>query len=236
MGFKRIELVQISVIIPTYNEEERIGLLLDYLKNNIGGSNVEIIVVDGGSTDSTIQIARNRKVITENINIKLRAQQLNYGASIAKGDIFYFVHADTFPPSSFIQCIKNSVLNGYTSGCCAYNFDSKKFFLKVNGFFTKYNGFYTGGGDQTLFVTKSIFFKAGGFNSEYVIMEDFEFTKRLKKISRFKILKNKAIVSARKYDRNSYARVNFANTIALFMFWVGMHPKKIQTTYKNLIK
>ncbi len=229
-------IVKVSVIIPTYNEEERIGLLLDYLILNTGDSSIEIIVIDGGSNDKTIQIAKSKKVIAENITIKARAQQLNYGAAVATGDILYFVHADTIPPSSFIECIKNSVLNGYTAGCCAYNFDSNKTLLKINGFFTQYKGFYTGGGDQTLFVTKSIFFKAGGFNPEYVIMEDFEFTKRLKQISRFKILKNKAIVSARKYDRNSYMRVNVVNIIALFMFWLGAHPKKIQTMYKRLIK
>jgi rSAM/selenodomain-associated transferase 2 len=228
--------MQISVIIPTYNESERIGNLIDFLLANRGNSDIEIIVVDGGSEDNTIEIVKSKNVIVETLETSGRANQMNMGAAIANGDIFYFVHADTFPPESYPNCIKESILNGYTSGCCAYNFDSDKWPLKINSFFTQFNGPLSGGGDQTLYVTKAIFQKLGGFNPDYIVMEDFEFSKRLKNNSRFKVLKSKALVSARKYEKNNYLRVNSANLIAMMMFWLKFHPQKINSTYKSLIK
>ena len=226
----------ISIIIPTFNEAERIGVLIDYLILNKGNFDIEIIVVDGGSKDNTVDIAKNKKVIVEISKHKGRANQMNYGASIAKGTIFYFVHADTFPPVAYTDCIMESVTSGFTSGCCAYKFDSDKLMLRMNGYFTKMNGFYTGGGDQTLYVTKEIFHKNKGFNPEFVIMEDFEFYKRLRSISKFNIMQSKATVSARKYEKNSYAKVSFANVLALILFAFNTRPQKIQSIYKSFLK
>ncbi len=228
--------MRISVIIPTFNESEQIGNLIDYLIQNKGNADIEIIVVDGGSSDNTIETANSKNVIVEKVKLRGRANQMNHGAAIASGDIFYFVHADTLPPSSYPNCITESILNGFTSGCCAYKFDSDKFLLKINEQFTKFNGIFTGGGDQTLFVTKAIFNKIKGFNPDFVIMEDFEFYKRLKRISKFKILHSKAIVSARKYEKNSYLRVNLANLAAIFLFSLKTNPQKISNIYKSLIK
>lgn len=228
--------MKISVIIPTYNEAARIGALIDYLLVNRNNAQVEVIVVDGGSSDHTIEIAASKEVTCLKAPQKGRANQLNYGASKATGDVFYFVHADTFPPATYPHCIEESILKGYTSGCCAYTFDSNKWPLKLNSFFTQFNGFYSGGGDQTLYVTKAMFEELGGFNPSYTIMEDFEFTKRLKARKTFKVLKSKAIVSARKYENNSYIKVNTINLLAMFMFWLKLPPSKINNLYKSLIK
>lgn len=228
--------MRISVIIPTFNEAERIGNLIDYLILNKTNSDVEIIVVDGGSDDKTVEIANSKNVKVELVKEKGRANQMNQGAAIANGDVFYFVHADTLPPASYPNCIKESILNGFTSGCCAYKFDSDKILLRVNEQFTKFNGIFTGGGDQTLFVTKAIYNKTKGFNPDFVIMEDFEFYKRLKRISKFKIIQSKATVSARKYEKNSYLRVNLANLAAMILFYLKTNPQKINSIYKSLIK
>ncbi|MFO0435967.1 MAG: glycosyltransferase, partial [Sphingobacteriaceae bacterium] len=93
--------MRISVIIPTFNEAERIGNLIDYLILNKTNSDVEIIVVDGGSDDKTVEIANSKNVKVELVKEKGRANQMNQGAAIASGDIFYFVHADTLPPASY---------------------------------------------------------------------------------------------------------------------------------------
>ena len=88
--------------------------------SNKGNAEIEVIVVDGGSEDKTIERAKNKNVRCEVVKQKRRAIQLNYGASLASGDVLYFVHADTFPPASYPDCIKNSILNGFPSGSIAH--------------------------------------------------------------------------------------------------------------------
>lgn len=228
--------MKISVIIPTFNEETHIGALIDYLRANKGDSDIEVVVVDGNSTDRTAEVIKSKNVLYSVESNSGRAHQLNKGAQLSSGEILYFVHADTFPPSSFTSCIKEAIVKGHESGCCAYTFNSNKVILRLNNFITQLATFVSGGGDQTLFVTRKLFYEVGGFNPEYVIMEDFELTRRLKKKSRFTILKSKALVSARKYNHNSYLRVNVANSIAMIMFWTGTKPQKIHKTYKSLIR
>lgn len=228
--------MKVSLIIPTYNEERTIGKLIDYLQNVERYSDVELVVVDGGSVDRTVEIVMSKSVEIKFSAEKGRANQMNYGAMVAKGDVLYFVHADTLPPLTFVNCIESAISKGFTSGCCAYDFDSRSLLLRLNSFLTRFNGIMTGGGDQTLFVTREEFIKNNGFNPEFIIMEDFEFTKRLKKTMRFKLLESKAIVSARKFENNSYFRVNVAYIIAMTMFYFRIDPKKIFSTYKSIIR
>ena len=93
------------------------------------------------------------------------------------------------------------------------------------------------GGDQTLFVKKEIFFALNGFSEKFIIMEDYDFVKRLMKIYSFKVIPEYAVVSARKYEHNSWAKVNFANAVAMYMFMSGAYsPQRIRNTYHSMIK
>jgi rSAM/selenodomain-associated transferase 2 len=225
---------RISIIIPTYNEEKNIGKLLAFLSNQ---ENVEIIVVDGGSSDNT------KSIVADFSGVKFfespkkgRAHQLNLGAEKAGGEILYFVHADTIPPISFAKNIREAFDKNLHSGCFAYRFDKQTFLLRILGFFTRFNWFYTGGGDQTLFICRDLFQEKKGFNTNYVIMEDFELSTRLIKEKLFVVLPQKATVSARKYEKNSFIRVNKANARALKMFKSGVDPKEIKDFYLSSLK
>lgn len=227
--------MKLSIVIPCLNEEKHLGVLINsLLKNTV--DTVEIIVVDGGSTDSSCNIAITKGVRLIKSEKSGRAHQLNLGAKHAHGDVFYFVHADTLPPENYFSLIEAAVQKGKPAGCFAYQFDSGKLMLRFNAWFTKFKGFYTGGGDQTLFVTKEVFHDLHGFDENFVIMEDFDFVKRIRKKYPFKILKETATVSSRKYAHNHYFRVQWANTIALLQFKFGVHPHKIKTAYKRRIK
>lgn len=119
----------------------------------------------------------------------------------------------------------------------SYKFDSERFWLKINAYFTASDGIFTGGGDQCLFIKKETFKRLDGFNENQVLMEDFEFFKRMKKAKvPYKIVKNDLLVSARKYDHNSYLKVNFCNLMMIVLFKLGYPSKKLKSLYSNMLR
>ncbi len=228
--------MQISIIIPVYNESENIGKLVTYLKQHAKERLLEIIAVDGGSSDDTILQAEIAGALAVSSPQKGRAAQMNYGASVAKGGILYFIHADTFPPTTFISDITEAVEKGFALGRYYTRFNSSKWYLKINAWFTRLDLFICMGGDNTLFVTRKTFEAAGGFKSEMRIMEEYEFCDRLRKTgAAYKILKGAALVSARKYDNNSWWRVQMANKKIVNMFKQGATQQQMADTYKKML-
>jgi len=229
--------MRFSIIIPTYNEQGFIQRLIHHLQKVAIGINYEIIVCDGGSTDITVKIAESCGVIVLNSPTKGRAGQMNYAAKVATGDILYFVHADCLPPANCFSAIQSSVSAGFDAGCFRYRFESERFLLKINTYFTRFSGLIYRGGDQTLYIKKSTFNLIQGFNERFIIMEDYELVRRLRKKHQFQIIPEYAIVSSRKYDKNNWIKVNFANTVAMVMFLSGVaSPQRIKSTYHGIIK
>ena len=160
---------------------------------------------------------------------------MNTGARFASGSILYFVHADSRPPKSFQQDIRNCIRQGCDSGCYRFAFDSGHPLLKLNSYFTRFNRLMCRGGDQTLFITRSFFKALGGFREDYKIMEDFEFIRRVQDSGSFIIIPKNTVVSARKYSDNSYLKVNVVNLIVFMMYYLGASQKTMLHAYKNLI-
>lgn len=230
------QMKKISVIIPTYNEAENIGRLLSYLQKIRTANVLEIIVIDGNSTDETIRIAKSTGVEVHLSPRKGRAAQMNYGAKLAKGNVFHFIHADTFPPESCFEDVLAAFAAGYPLGCFTYRFDSDSFLLKINGYFTRFDKRWTRGGDQTLFIERSVFEELKGFRDDFLIMEDFEFIERARAQFLFKIIKKDALVSARKYENNGYFRVQIANLVAMTMYRKNYSQAAIAAKYKAMLK
>ncbi len=130
-----------------------------------------------------------------------------------------------------------AIQKGFDAGFFSYHFDKKSVALQINAFFTANDSFFTGGGDQCLFIKKEVFDALGGFDEKQVLMEDFEFFRRMKKNNvRYTIIKNDLIVSARKYRNNSYMRINLANFLLVLLFKVGYPAKKLKSLHDRLIK
>lgn len=225
----------ISIIIPTYNEQTELPNLLQHLEN-YGRGQIEIVVIDAGSTDGTQKSAQNFNVLFLRTPVKGRAVQMNYGAAQANGDILFFVHADTLPPASFIDDIHTAINAGFDLGryCSAYR--SKSVLLKLNALLSGFDSTAGMGGDQTLFVTKKCFNQCGGFNTEMKIMEEFDFCKRARIQGRYKIIRKPVFISARKYENNSWLKVQRANFKVFRMYASGANQEALVATYRRMLK
>jgi rSAM/selenodomain-associated transferase 2 len=224
-----------SIIIPTLNEAHNMGKLIPFLKQNADHRLLEIIVVDAQSVDNTEGAARAENVVVLQSQKRSRAVQMNLGAQVAKGDILYFIHADCTPPTSFLDDIEHVFTEGYALGCYRYRFDNQRFILKINSFFTRFTPLWCRGGDETLFVSKAVFEQLEGYDERFKIMEEYDFIRRAKTLFPFKIIPKYALVSARKYEKNAWLRVQIANFTAFTLFRLGVDSEKIAKTYRFML-
>ncbi|MDX1544618.1 MAG: TIGR04283 family arsenosugar biosynthesis glycosyltransferase [Christiangramia sp.] len=191
----------ISIIIPVYNEEKQLPILLRHLENSSSGHISEIIIVDGGSTDDSVEIASNFENTILVDSEKGRAIQMNAGARIAGSPVLYFLHADSFPPENFDRLILEELKKGNKAGCFQMKFDKDHWWLNLMGWLTRLNHISCRGGDQSLFVEKELFEKIGCFNESYKVYEDNEIVKRLYEQKQFTVIKSWLTTSARLYEK-----------------------------------
>lgn len=226
----------LSVIIPVLNEAEHIGSLVRYLHEKGGRAIAEILVVDGGSEDGTVQLATAAGATVLSCPLCSRAAQMNMGARAAKSDVLYFVHADTVPPETFAADIKAGLEAGYVMGCYRYKFDSSRFLLKINAFFNRFHFLWCQGGDKTFYIRREAFFELGAYDEQYVIMEEYDFLRRAMTRYPLLIIPKYAIASSRKYIQNGWFKVQYANAVVFRMFRRGVDPAEMKRTYKRLLR
>jgi rSAM/selenodomain-associated transferase 2 len=225
----------LSIIIPTYNEAATIGRLVADLRRYAPASAVEILVVDAASPDGTAAAAHQAGATVLQSPRPGRAAQMNHGARQASGEVLYFVHADVGIHPDYVATIAAAVARGHAAGCYRFRFDSRHPLLRINSYGTRFKGIMSRGGDQTLFITRTLFEQLGGFNERFVIMEDFEIIQRIRRVASFFIVPQEVVVSARKYETNSWLRVQLANLTAFSLFFLRVPPPRIARTYKALL-
>jgi rSAM/selenodomain-associated transferase 2 len=227
--------MKISVIIPTFQEEENIGRLIKYLKRQSNPSLLqEIIVADGNSNDETVNIARQQGARVLICPVRGRAAQMNFAATSASGDILYFIHANTFPPKGFCDDIIFAVKDGYSAGCFRLQVDYNHWFLRLNCWFTRFNSDYVKFGDQSLFVTKEEFKNCNGFDEKLYFLEDLELIERIKSKAKFKIVNKHVLVSAKKYLENGIYKLQMTFFLLFIMYKLKYSQDKMLIAYKRM--
>ena len=206
--------VKISVIIPTLNEEKTIHPTLENLMSCHKPD--EVIVVDGGSTDRTVELASEWAPVIR--SSKGRAHQMNVGAGQAKGDILLFLHADTVLPKDGLDGIKAAIAQGSQAGRFRMRFDDRRWLLRFYESYTRFHFFSYG--DQAFFVTREVFQGMGGFN-ENVPFEDIDFYKRLRLITKPVIIKDPVTTSARRFCGIGCLRQKFINLLLVGLYYMG---------------
>ena len=225
----------ISIIIPVLNEESRILKLLHYLEEYCSGFVSEIIVVDGGSRDRTPELVKNQADVLLITSKKGRAKQMNAGAKAAKGEVLYFLHADSFPPSGFDREIMEQFRNNNKAGCFMMKFDKNHWWLMLMGWFTKFNHKAFRGGDQSLFVESDLFWEMGGFDENFIVYEDNDFIGKLYRKKEFVVIQKWLTTSARRYDQNGLWQLQYHFARLHLKKFLGASPESIHHYYKQKI-
>lgn len=219
----------ISIIIPTLNEESEVSSWSELI-SCVG----EVIIVDGGSSDQTVSLARSQGLRVE-VCPAGRGAQLNYGARLAVGRVLLFLHADTRMPSGFagplLQCLNDpAILAGAFSLAIDKAGAGLKFIeqcanLRARLFQLPY-------GDQAIFIRRDDFRQLGGF-PETPILEDFLFIRKTKKQGRIAILPQAVLTSARRWRRLGIIRTTLINQLVLLGFYAGVPLHKLSALYRR---
>ena len=219
----------VSIIIPTLNEADVIDSSLRKLLNHEG--TFEVIVVDGGSSDNTVDIIQRLPQVRLAISEKGRGIQMNEGARLASGDVLLFLHADTYLPPAGLEMIRAVMADSQVvGGAFLMDFDSRNLFLKVMSRFTRINHILFTYGDQGLFVRLNVFKDIGGFKP-LSLMEDVEIQRRLRGSGTFVKIRRPVTTSARRFIRFGVVRQQIVNTILVVLFHLGVSPSVLERYY-----
>jgi len=222
--------VRLSVIIPCLNEDKR---LLDCIRSAQRLNPFEVIVVDGGSRDRTVELAEREgaRVIKTS---RGRGIQLQEGASASKGEILLFLHADSVIKEEID--LKAYIRDGFIGGFFRLRFDDPSLSFRLIEFFANMRSrlFKLPYGDQAIFVKKEVFQKIGGFRP-YPFLEDIDLVLRLRKMGKLISLDIPVVVSPRRLKRGfpfSPILLSIRNVIIVLLYILGISPFKLIKLYR----
>jgi rSAM/selenodomain-associated transferase 2 len=226
----------LSIIVPVLNEEAGIATMLQDL-SGLRARGAEVIVVDGGSRDRTVALARplcDRLIAAP----RGRAAQMNAGAGVARGDVLLFLHADTSLPADADRLVREGLA---ASGRASSRRIWGRFDVRIEGrhpllplvsammnLRSRATGIATG--DQAIFVDRGAFAVVGGF-PDIALMEDIVLSRRLKRLGRPLCLKARALTSARRWEKHGVVRTILTMWRLRLAFFLGAEPARLAASY-----
>lgn len=219
----------VSIIVPALNEAANIARTISALQRLQGEK--EIVVVDGGSDDGTADLVRGCGV--EAIQAaRGRGTQMHAGAVRSRGDILWFLHADTIPPVDALRDIETALRDdGAVGGNFGLLFDGETSAARqltvIYPFLRFLNLCY---GDSGIFVRRCVYEQIGGFRP-YPLFEDLDLLKRLRKMGKFVHLACRITTSSRRFENRNFALVWAHWTALQILYWSGVSPDLLARWY-----
>lgn len=222
----------ISVIIPTLNEEAALPHTLARLRG-LQGFPHEIIIADGGSTDRTVEIATHfgATVVTAP---RGRGPQQHRGALAASGDVLWFLHADTLPPSDALVVMEAALTDPQViGGHFRLRFTGSSFAARfVTGYQFLLRRLRLIYGDTAIFLRSAAYLRSGGF-AALPLFDDLELTRRVRRYGRFTTVPAAVTTSSRRFE-GKLARTLLQWTLLQTLYELGVSPKRLATLYRHL--
>ena len=220
----------ISIIIPVLNEAATIQDTL----YSLNSSEVEVIVVDGGSQDKTVKLAQAQgaKIICATAG---RADQMNKGATVATGEILLFLHADTRLPADYQALIEKTLAQpGTVAGAFELKIDGKGRMLRLVEKMVNMRSRFLSlpYGDQAIFIKANLFREIGGFPA-LPIMEDFELVRHLSRLGKIAIAPAAAITSGRRWQKLGVLQTTLVNQLIITGYFLGVSPHTLVRWYRR---
>lgn len=223
----------VSVVVPTLNEEDSIGEALRSAIEAFGEA-VDLVVVDGGSRDQTVERASRLARVVE--APRGRGAQLNAGARLARGDILVFLHADTtLEPQAGRRILQALGHAGTVGGCCRFAIKPAPglrmpYRWLERGVNLRTRVFRTATGDQAIFSTRGAFERVGGF-PEDPLFEDVEFVRALRRVGRFEPVDARALTSGRRWQGRGFLRTVVTHWLLRLAYSAGVPARTLARWY-----
>ncbi|MEZ5308847.1 MAG: TIGR04283 family arsenosugar biosynthesis glycosyltransferase [Pyrinomonadaceae bacterium] len=226
----------ISIITPTYNEEKTIIGTLDAMTRLVNPK--EIIIVDGGSTDRTVELIEqyeSSKLKLVKTDFANRGRQLHEGTKHASGDVFWFIHADTRPKQGaggqILKYMKyREVVGGNFQVIFSGGTRAASFLTWLYPHLSSIGLVY---GDSAFFIRAETYEEVGGFK-DYPLFEDVEIYRKLLKKGRWMYLQTPVETSSRRFENHNFLWVFSKWIVKQGLYWIGFPPRILGKRYKAI--
>jgi rSAM/selenodomain-associated transferase 2 len=217
-----------SVIIPTFNEE---NIILQQIREVRSLIEAEIIIVDGGSTDSTKEICEKEQVRVLSA-AKGRGTQFRIGAEAVSNEYMIFLHADTRLPedtedklTEFFAKPENKI------GAFTIKFKPRKLILDLITWASRFDSVLTSFGDQCIFMRSEFYDDVGGFQN-WPLFEDVKMFQEARKLTKVHKIRGPVASSSRRFQRNGVVNQLALNTWLIILYHLGVHPEELVKRYR----
>ena len=229
---KEISKPFISIIVPCLNEKKTIELTLAPLFRT--GRDVEILVVDGGSADGTRDLLQHPRIRLLETR-KGRGHQLDFGARAARGEMLWFLHADTLITAEAEAELRRALADpAINSGNFCLVFDGPtrgaQWMTWIYRYLRLIGLCY---GDSGFFVRADVYHQVGGFK-DYPIFEDLDLLRRLRRVGRFVRLPGVLTTSSRRMEKPGFPLMFAYWTFLQVLYWMGCDPRRLEKLYREV--
>ncbi len=227
--------MRLAIVVPALNEEEALRRTLPAVLAVLAAGD-EVVVSDGGSSDRTVEVAREAgaRVVTGPPG---RGGQLNRGAAATDADVLVFLHADTTLPNGAAEAIRAAVAKGADGGAFFLRFDVDRPMQRLGERLINLRTRLTRLplGDQAQFVTRRAFERLGGF-ADWPILEDLDFARRLRRSrpSRMVLIESAVTTGARRFVEQGAVRTVAVNWLIWILFFLGVPPRRLARLYRQI--